>query len=300
MAQTFTIGNPDLEQTAGIQMTSMDLFFASKDPSLGVTIEIRKTVNGVPAPDLITFGRKHLTASQVNTSTDGSTATVVVFDGPVFLSTTEEYCFAIIPDGNSPDYQVWLSKTGGSDVATSQPVYSDQFNGSMFMSTNNRAWVPMIDEDIKFTLYRAGFSTDNANAGVVTFFNKANEYLSLTDINGNFKQGEMVFQVNATAQTTGTATMSTSNSVTNSTQIILKGYPLIANTTGIAVSKTPTGVVYYYDSSDRDMHIEDSTASSATFKFAAAASIVGAESGANATIGSIDNKTVYYKCLCCG
>ena len=328
MAQTFTIGNPDLEQTAGIQMTSMDLFFASKDPSLGVTIEIRKTVNGVPAPDLITFGRKHLTASQVNTSTDGSTATVVVFDGPVFLSTTEEYCFAIIPDGNSPDYQVWLSKTGGSDVATSQPVYSDQFNGSMFMSTNNRAWVPMIDEDIKFTLYRAGFSTDNANAGVVTFFNKANEYLSLTDINGNFKQGEMVFQVNATAQTTGTATMSTSNtivtgtgtafnteyaagdfltfsnttaqdiveidSVTNSSQIILKGFPLIANTTGIAVSKTPTGVVYYYDSSDRDMHIEDSTASSATFKFAAAASIVGAESGANATIGSIDNKTVNY------
>ena len=42
------------------------------------------------------------------------------------------------------------------------------------------------------------------------------------------------------------------------------------------------------------MHIEDSTASSSTFKFAAAADIVGAESGANATIQTIDNKTVNY------
>jgi hypothetical protein len=158
--------------------------------------------------------------------------------------------------------------------------------------------------------------------------NKANEYLSLNSINGVFRQGEIVFQVNASAQTTGTATMSTSNtivtgtgtafdteyaagdfitfsnttaqdtveidSVTNSTQIILKGYPLIANTTGIAVTKTPTGVVYFYDSSNKDMDIEDSTAASATFKFGAGASIIGVESGANATIESVDDKAVSY------
>ena len=328
MAQTFRIGNPDLEQTAGIQLTSMDLYFASKDPTLGVTIEIRKTTNGYPSEEVLTFGRKHLRSSQVNTSTDGSTATVVVFDGPVFLSTAEEYCFVIIPDGNSPDYQVWLSKTGGTDAATSQPVHVDQFVGSMFLSTNNAAWKAMIDEDVKFTLYRAGFTTDAANSGTITFFNKANEYLSLKNINGTFKQGEIVHQVNASAQTTGTATMSTSNtivtgtgtafnteyaagdfitfsnttaqdtveidSVTNSTQIILKGFPLIANTTGIAVTNTPTGVVYYYDTSTRDMHIEDSTASSATFKFAADAYLKGAESGANAQIDTIDDKAVSY------
>ena len=328
MAQTFRISNPDLEQTAGVQLVSMDLYFASKDPSLGVTIEIRKTINGVPAQDLVSFGRKHLKSSEINTSLDGSVASIIVFDGPIFLSTTDEYCFVILPDGNSPDYQLWISKTGGTDVASSQPVYSDQFSGSMFMSTNNLAWLPVIDEDIKFTLYRAGFTTDNSNTGIVTFYNKANEYLSLTGIDGNFKQGELVFQVNASAQTTGTATMSTSNtivtgtgtafnteyaagdfltfsnttaqdiveinSVTNATQIILKGYPLIANTTGIAVSKTPTGVVYYYDSSTKDMHIEDSTASSSTFKFAAGADIIGAESGANATIQTIDDKAVSY------
>ena len=198
----------------------------------------------------------------------------------------------------------------------------------MFLSTNNVAWKPFIDEDIKFTIYRAGFTTSSTNTGVVTLHNKANEYLSLNSINGVFKQGEIVFQVNASAQTTGTATMSTSNtivtgtgtsfnteyaagdfitfsnttaqdtveidSVTNSTQIILKGYPLIANTTGIAVTKTPTGVVYFYDSANKDMHIEDSTASSATFKFAADNSIIGAESGANATIESVDDKAVSY------
>ena len=328
MAQTFKIGGPDYEDTSGIQLTSMDLYFASKDPKLGVTIEIRKTDNGVPSKEILPFGRLHLKSSQVNTSLDGQTATEINFQGPVYLSTVEEYCFVVIPDGNSPDYQLWISKTGGTDVATSQPVHVDQFSGSMFMSTNNTAWRPMIDEDIKFTLYRAGFTTDNANAGVVTFFNKANEYLSLTDINGSFKQGEIVFMANASAQTTGTATMSTSNtivtgtgtafnteyaagdfltfsnttaqdtveidSVTNSTQIILKGYPLIANTTGIAVSKLPSGVVYFYDSSNKDLHLEESTAASATFKFAAGATIKGAESGANAEISSVDNKKVNY------
>mgnify|MGYP003135285288 FL=1 len=328
MAQTFKIGGPDYEDTSGIQLTSMDLYFASKDPKLGVTIEIRKTDNGVPSKEILPFGRLHLKSSQVNTSLDGQTATEINFQGPVYLSTVEEYCFVVIPDGNSPDYQLWISKTGGTDVATSQPVHVDQFSGSMFMSTNNTAWRPMIDEDIKFTLYRAGFTTDNANAGVVTFFNKANEYLSLTDINGSFKQGEIVFMANASAQTTGTATMSTSNtivtgtgtafnteyaagdfitfsnttaqdiveidSVTNSTQIILKGYPLIANTTGIAVSKLPSGEVYFYDTGDQEMHLEDSTASSATFKFAAGVTIKGAETGANAVVESVNDKAVSY------
>jgi hypothetical protein len=328
MAQTFRITGPDLGDIPGLQITSMDLYFATKDPTLGVTIEIRKVANGFPSDEIMPFSRKHMKSSQISTSVDGSVATAIVFDGPVFLSTTEEYCFVILPDGNSPDYRVWVSKTGGVDVASGQPVVVDQFVGSMFLSTNNSAWKPFIDEDVKFTLYRAGFTTDSSNNGVVTFFNKANEYLSLSTINGNFKQGEIVFQVNASAQTTGTATMSTSNtivtgtgtafnteyaagdfltfsnttaqdtveidSVTNSTQIILKGYPLISNTTGIAVTNTPTGIVYFYDSANKDLHIEDSTASSSSFKFAAAASIVGAESGANATIVTVDDKAVSY------
>ena len=328
MAQTFMPTGPDLEETSGVQITSMDLYFASKDPTLGVTVEIRKTSNGFPSNEVVPFGRKHLKSSQVSTSLDAQTATAVVFDGPVYLSTTEEYCFVIIPDGNSPDYQVYISKTGGTDISSGQPVHVDQFVGSMFLSTNNVAWKPFIDEDIKFTIYRAGFTTDGANSGVVTLHNKDNEYLSINSITGVFKQGEIVFQVNASAQTTGTATMSTSNtivtgtgtafnteyaagdfltfsnttaqdtveidSVTNSTQIILKGFPLIANTTGIAVTKTPTGVIYFYDSANKDMHIEDSTAASATFKFGAGASIIGAESGANATIQSVDDKAVSY------
>ena len=139
-AQTFRVTSPDDEKSPGVQLTSMELFFASKDPNLGVTIEIRKTQNGYPAPEVLTFGRKHLRSSQVNTSTDGQTATVITFDAPVFLSNEEEYCFVILPDGNSPDYQIWFSKTGGKDVSTGQPVHTDQFAGSLFMSTNNSAW----------------------------------------------------------------------------------------------------------------------------------------------------------------
>ena len=110
-----------------------------------------------------------------------------------------------------------------------------------------------------------------------------------TAFNTEYAAGDFLTFSNTTAQDTVEI-----DSVTNSTQIILKGYPLISNTTGIAVTNTPTGIVYFYDSANKDLHIEDSTASSSSFKFAAAASIVGAESGANATIVSVDDKAVSY------
>ena len=152
--------------------------------------------------------------------------------------------------------------------------------------------------------------------------------MTVNSINGTFKQGELVFLSNASAQTTGTVTMTTSNStvtgtgtsfdteyaagqyltfanttahdtiqinsVTNSTSLILKGYPLISNTSGIAVHHTPVGKVFFYDSTDTYLYLEDTTATNSTFKFSASASIIGAETGANATVQSVDDKTVSY------
>ena len=322
IAQTFTaIGDEIIH--SGMYITKMDLFFKQKHESLGVTVTIRKTFNGYPSPDVLPFSRVHLKQSEVNISSDAQTATVVTFKSPVYLNKGEQYTIVIEPDNFNPDYIVWTSKTGGKDVFNSQPVNQDGFKGSMFLSTDDAAWEPNIDEDIKFTLYRADFSS---TTGTVSVQNKDYEYFTVNSINGVFKHGEIVFQSNASAQTTGTVVISTSNnvvtgtgtafdteyaagqfitfsnstaqdtvqinSVTNATSLILKGFPQIANTTGIAAHHTVTGKVFLYDSINKFLHLDESQATNSTFKFASGASVIGSDSGANATIESINNQKV--------
>ena len=66
-------------------------------------------------------------------------ATTFTFDSPVFLNNMTEYCFVLMPEGNNPNYYAYVAKTGGSDIATSQAVHTDQLIGSLFLSTNNTA-----------------------------------------------------------------------------------------------------------------------------------------------------------------
>ena len=194
-------------------------------------------------------------------------------------------------DNQNPDYILWLSKLGQYDVSTSQPINKDSFSGHLLLSSGAPSLPrPILEEDIKFTVYRAEFT---ANTGTIALQNKDYDYLTVNSINGTFKQGELVFLSNASAQTTGTVTMTTSNStvtgtgtsfdteyaagqyltfanttahdtiqinsVTNSTSLILKGYPLISNTSGIAVHHTPVGKVFFYDSTDTYLYLEDTT-----------------------------------------
>ena len=322
IAQSFYASGENIS-TQGIYVTKMDAYFKTKHDTLGVTLEIRKTDNGFPTQEVIPFAKVHLKSSDVSTSTDGSTATTFTFPSPVYLARDEEYCFVLMPDSDNPDYFVFVSRTGGKDLIDSQPVNSDGFIGSLFVSSNDSAWKVNTDEDIKFTLYRAKFSQ---TSGTVQVQNEDYEYFTVNSQNGTFEQDEIVFQSNASAQTTGTVVISTSNSVvtgtgtsfdteyaagqyitfanstaqdtvqinsvTNSTSLILKGYPQIANTTGIAAHHTVTGKVFFADTVDNFLYLNNSQATNSTFKFAQGASVIGSDSGANATIQAIDDKKV--------
>ena len=83
IAQSFFIDEPN-----GIYCTKVDLFFAAKDDSLPVQIQIRPMVNGFPSSVSIIPGTtKLLPASSVNVDTTGPdlTPTTFQFDEPVFL-----------------------------------------------------------------------------------------------------------------------------------------------------------------------------------------------------------------------
>jgi hypothetical protein len=86
---------------------------------------------------------------------DSITATRFNFKNPVYLQNNSQY--ALVIETDSTDYQLWASKLGESDIATSITVTTQPALGSLYKSQNIDNWTEDLFEDIKFSLYRAEF-----------------------------------------------------------------------------------------------------------------------------------------------
>ena len=91
LAQTFM-----LQQEGGAFITSVDLFFESKDDKIPMRIEIREVVNGYPGAAVIPFSRVEKKAASIITSTDSTIATTFTFSSPVFLQNGIEYALVAL------------------------------------------------------------------------------------------------------------------------------------------------------------------------------------------------------------
>ena len=87
LAQTFMLNPSSFDGEASGYITSLDLFFSSKDARMGCTVELRETVNGIPGAKVLPFSKIHLKPSQINTSTKGTVATTINFKAPVAINT---------------------------------------------------------------------------------------------------------------------------------------------------------------------------------------------------------------------
>ena len=189
-----TIRNPDplaqtfmVSETGGCFLTKLDLYFAAKDNTLPVWVEVRNVVNGYPGKKLLPFGRKVLEPSDVNVDANtGTAATTFTFDSPIFLQEGVEYCFVTM--SNSLDYKIWISQMGEQDVAGTKRVISGQPHlGSLFKSQNNRTWDAIQSQDKKFTLYKAAFTTGSSTVSLqndIIGVRNTNEEGSTTDVYG--------------------------------------------------------------------------------------------------------------------
>lgn len=184
IAQTFLV-----EETGGIFITSLDIFFASIDPSIPVRLQIRNTINGYPGQSVLPFSDIVLTPFQIREGQDPGfgissrvvdlsgvedapitvglapdTPTRFKFDSPVYLEEGVEYCFVLLSD--SDNYNVWVSDIGGVDEFTVQgeqnQVTEQPYLGSFFKSQNASTWTPDQNRDIKFRLNRAKFQNITA------------------------------------------------------------------------------------------------------------------------------------------
>jgi hypothetical protein len=176
IAQSLTINAP--EQQSGVFVTKVDLFFKQKDPNLGIAVNFVGMNSGVPDTSSV-LGTARLESSQVNVSDDASVASTFVFENPIFVNDKTEYAFYILADGNSPEYQMWMSEVGYTDVTTGAQVYKNPYAGDAFRSSNSKTWTALPKEDIKFNLYVANFQT---GSGTAYFNNEDDDYISYSTL----------------------------------------------------------------------------------------------------------------------
>ena len=326
LAQTFFIKSGMGKGVDTVMLSKVDLYFRRKSTVNGVNIQIREVVNGYPSSEIITFGSVHLNPSDVNVSNDASTVTTVDFEAPLRLETETEYAIVIKPDANDPNYLVYTSKVGETDLTPGntqgQAVVQDWGDGVLFTSTNNRSWKSYQDEDLKFTLYRHDF---NASSGSITLTSNDNEFITLSDWDGQFIQDEFAYQVKprsgstleamsisvGSATITGTALDDTyaagdfvkiQNSgatredvfeitaVDSATTMTVAKASSFAGTAGLPVV---VGKVSYHNFRRPETLYLDQSSATTTFNFEAN-TVVGLTSGTEGTISTVDNINLSY------
>jgi len=174
LAQSFLI-----QQKGGAFLTSIDVFFATKDDNLPVTLQVREMVNGTPGKTILPFSIVTKRSEEVNLSAnyvtmpDGTskrsydTLTKFTFESPVYVQDNTEYCFVLQSDSNN--YNVWISYMGDQIPGSGRTISSQPYAGVMFKSQNASTWTQDDNADIKFTINRAVFNT--AVIGDVEFVN---------------------------------------------------------------------------------------------------------------------------------
>lgn len=163
LAQTFLI-----EQKGGCFLSKVDIFFATKDDKIPVTLEIREVVNGYPGKRVLPFSRVTLKPEQVSISTNTvvldnvsvnkwDTPTTFTFASPVYVQENSEYAIVLSSDSNA--YKVWISQVGEQMPGTARTISDQPYLGSLFKSQNASTWTADQTQDMKFVIYRAQFDT---------------------------------------------------------------------------------------------------------------------------------------------
>ena len=130
--------------------------------------------------------------------TESTTPTHFAFDYPVYLQNDTEY--ALVVETDSVDYELWSSKLGETDIATSTVITTQPSLGSVYRSQNTESWTEDIFEDLKFTMYRAEFNTARPAELLLK-----NESLGYELLDGN------PFETNASANTNSTSKLFKNN-----------------------------------------------------------------------------------------
>ena len=320
LAQSFSILASQVPQNVqGVFLNSIDLFFESTDPNLGITFMIRNMTNGYPDSTIISGSKVYLTAANIKTSPNASAVTNIVFPEPVYLDVGSQYCFVLMPDGCNPNYNIWTGVQSAKDIITGAPIYALSSTGNMFLSAQNSTWTPYQKESVKFNLYLTNFT---ALGGTAVFTNDDSEFLAIANTSRVFTMGENVYYSNTVLLASNVSVSNTSNNVACVTTGILAGTciyiqsntnnsTMVANVvsvssgTSLVINSIPTftdsnasmgmltsnggltGKITYVNTSF--IMVSNSTANSTVFLAVNNGIIIGSSSLASASIANLNN-----------
>lgn len=178
LAQAFSVATPG--DVTGVYLTKIGLFFKKKGVGSNVKLSILEMKNGFPDRNAVVPNSvAAVTSEQITISEDASDETTFVFDSPIYLDSSKQYCFAVTT--SSPDFTVWGATRGEKDVLLNKIVNNNPLTESAFYSESNAQYSELPNQDIKFKLYRAKFNT--ASSGTAVLKAKENlDYIVLSNL----------------------------------------------------------------------------------------------------------------------
>lgn len=144
-------------------VTSVGIYFATKDASKSVRVQLRGMTNGYPnnvvhAEEVVSPASIKIPASNSQLSDDALSETKVTFRNPVLCRGGEQYCFTILSDSNA--YSVYIANLGEKSLIDGQYVTKQPYlEGAMFSSSNAITWTAHQASDLKFNIYHAEFES---------------------------------------------------------------------------------------------------------------------------------------------
>lgn len=155
LAQSFQLSMPRIISSVGI-------YFGSKDNNNNVVVQLRNMVNGYPGNAV--YAETVLTPAEINVSEHGTVETRVRFKDPVLIEANTQYCFAVLTDSDT--YTAFVAEMGKRNIADGETVTRQPYlAGVLFSSSNALTWTAHQTMDMKFNLYAAQFEP----TGVIEF-----------------------------------------------------------------------------------------------------------------------------------
>lgn len=286
IAQTFYI-NEAQGGVEGVVITKIDVYFQSVSTTAGITLQVRTTDNGNPTPYTLPGGTctLHVVDTYANgtpiirSSADASIPVTFELEQPVVVQSLTPYAFVLTPLGGNPDYKVWTAEINGTDVTNNTPIDKNNDTGTLFLSSNDVQFTSIQTEDIKFTIYRAEFST---SPGIATYVMTEEENIIYASLSGSFQPNEPIFLSNAAFNHAAlTLNANTGTFTTGETVYQSNGSANVA-----------TGVVYVANT--QLMYIQNTTGAFTTSNSTSGYQVVGVSSAATANISAVNTSVVSY------
>ena len=152
LAQSFIV-----EEEGGMFISSVEIYFNTKDDNIPISMQIRTMENGYPTKTILPFSDVTLTPDNVELSETAAVPTKFTFQAPVYIKASVEYCFVLLSDSN--EYKVWISRMGDVEISGDRTISEQPYAGVLFKSQNASTWTADQYEDLKFTIYRAEFTS---------------------------------------------------------------------------------------------------------------------------------------------